>query len=107
VLSIYDVQAARAKREYHEANLAAMREAKEAGALVDRDRVVKLATDAGAAARASLERLPGLSLELAALSDPLAIQAMLAAKINEALADLIDNLRRMAGQVHEDADGNP
>jgi len=107
VLSIYDVQAARAKREYHEANLAAMREAKEAGALVDRDRVVKLATDAGAAARASLERLPGLSLELAALSDPLAIQALLAAKINEALADLIDNLRRMAGQDHEDADGNP
>ncbi len=106
VVSIYDAQAARAKREYHEANLAAMREAKEAGALVDRERVVKLATDAGAAIRSSLERLPGLALELAAMTDPLAIQALLATKIAEALADSVDNLRRMTGRDEEDPDGS-
>lgn len=106
VASIYDAQAARAKREYHEANLAAMREAKEAGALVDRERVVKLATDAGAAIRASLERIPGLALELAAMSDPLAIQALLTTKITEILADSVDNLRRMTGEAEEDPDGS-
>lgn len=107
VASIYDAQAARAKREFHEANLAAMREAKESGALVQRDRVIKLATDAGSSLRASLERLPGLSLELAAMTDANAIQAMLTARVAEILADAADNLRRLAGDADEDGDGSP
>lgn len=92
----YDGPAARAKREFHEANLAAMREAKEAGRLVDRDRVVKLATDAGATCRAALERLPGLSLELAAMSDADAIRVVLVAKVEEILGDLVHDLSAMA-----------
>lgn len=92
----YDAQAARAKREYHEANLAAMREAKEAGRLVDRDRIVKLATDAGATCRAALERLPGLSPELAAVTDANVIRVILAAKVQEILGDLVHDLAKMA-----------
>lgn len=95
VSAAYDGAASRAKRDFHEANLAAMREAKEAGALVDRAGVVQAGTDAGAAARAALERIPGLALQLAALSDPLAIERLLRIKVNESLSDLIDNLRRM------------
>lgn len=105
VASLYDAQAARAKREYHEANLAAMREAKEAGSLVERAAVIKLATDAGATLRSSLERLPGLALELAAVTDANVIQAMLHTKIAEILSDAVDNLRRLAGSVDEGDDG--
>lgn len=104
VTALYDRAAAAAKRETHEANLAAMREAKEAGALVDRERVQKAATDAGALLRTALERLPGLAVELAPMTDPAAIQARLSAAVADALADLADNLRRMAGSAAGEGD---
>lgn len=92
----YDVQEARAKRETHEANLAMMREQKEAGQLLERERVIKAAVDAGAQLRASLERLPTLSLELAAMQDPAQINLRLSQAVADALHDAADKLMTLA-----------
>jgi hypothetical protein len=93
----YDLVEARAKREHHEARLAEMREAKEAGLLVERARVVKAAADAGAVLRQALERL-GVQLapQFAAERDELVIRTRIDAAVAEALADAEANLRRMA-----------
>lgn len=96
-LAPYDRSMAAAKRETHEANLAAMREAKEAGALVERERVARAATDAAAVARTALERLPGLALELAAMTDAAVVRARLTAAVHDVLTDLCDGLRGLAG----------
>lgn len=105
---LYDRALAAAKREYHEAHLAQMREEERAGALVERAQVVRAATNAGAQLRTTLERLPGLSLELAAMTDPMLIRARLTAAVNEALTDLADNLRGLCSGHAEppmDVDG--
>jgi hypothetical protein len=94
--SRYDVQEARAKRETHEANLAMMREQKEAGQLLERERVIKAAVDAGAQLRASLERLPTLSLELAAMTDPAQINLRLSQAVHDALHDAAEKLTLLA-----------
>jgi len=95
----YDVQEARAKRETHEANLAMMREQKEAGQLLERERVMKAAVDAGAQLRASLERLPTLSLELAAMQDPAQINQRLTQAVADALHDAADKLMTLASRT--------
>jgi hypothetical protein len=92
----YDIGAARAKRETHEANIAEMRELRESGNLVERAAVAKASVDAGAVLRQALERLPGLSQELAAMTGPEPIRERLSVVIAEILADLSDNLRRLA-----------
>ena len=101
----YDVQEARAKRETHEANLAMMREQKEAGQLLERERVMKAAVDAGAQLRASLERLPTLSLELAAMQDPAQINQRLTQAVADALHDAADKLMTLASRTdaHEES----
>ena len=102
----YDRALATAKRETHEANLAQMREAKEAGALLERSRVIKAATDSGALVRTVLERLPNLADELFALGSAAAIRARLHGVVSEVLVDLADNLRLMAGAADDDAPGD-
>jgi hypothetical protein len=102
---IYDIGSARAKRETHEANLAEMREAKEAGNLVERERVSKAATDAAALLRQGLERIPGLSQELAAMTGPEPIRERLTVVIEQVLIDLVDNLRRLANPGAPDGRG--
>jgi hypothetical protein len=74
-----------------------MREAKEAGALLERGPVERGATDAAATARAAFERIPGLALELAAMTDAAQVRARLTAAVQEVLTDLADNLRALAG----------
>lgn len=101
----YDRSLAAAKRETHEANLAQMRELREAGSLLERQKVEKGAADAGALVRQALERVPGLALELAAMSDAVAIRNLLSEKISEVLADLSDSLRRLAGSQRDAIDG--
>jgi phage terminase Nu1 subunit (DNA packaging protein) len=94
------ILAARAKREHHEANLAALRERKESGELVALDRVQKAAIDAGALIRSALEQLPGkLGASLAAESDPTACRALLRVEIDAALADLIAHLAALGDTV--------
>lgn len=99
---LYDIQAARAKREHHEANLADLREQKAAGVLLERTRVEKGAADAAAQLRSALEQLPGkLGMQLAAESDPPAVRALLTSAVGEILENLADNLRRAAGDGHD------
>jgi phage terminase Nu1 subunit (DNA packaging protein) len=85
----YDIAEARAKREHHEANIAAMREAQLAGALVERDRVESVLTAVAAQVRANFERLPDKLAELvAAETDPHRCHALLTAEIDLVLEDL-------------------
>jgi phage terminase Nu1 subunit (DNA packaging protein) len=94
------ILAARARREHHEANLAQMREAKEAGQLVEASRVHKAAVDAGALLRGALEQVPGkLGARLAAETDAAACRALLRVEIDAALADLIAHLAALSGTV--------
>lgn len=85
----YDIAEARAKREHHEANIAAMREAQLAGSLVERDRVESVLTAIAAQVRANFERLPDKLADLvAAEADPHRCHALLTAEINLVLEDL-------------------
>jgi hypothetical protein len=99
---LYDIQAARAKREHHEANLADLKEQRAVGALLDRSRVQKAVVDATARLRGDLEQIPGkLSAQLAAETEVTAIRALLTTAIHEALGNLADGLRRMAASAEE------
>jgi hypothetical protein len=85
----YDIAEARAKREHHEANIAAMREAQLGGSLVERDRVETALTGLAAQVRANFERLPDKLAELvAAETDPHRCHALLTAEIDLVLEDL-------------------
>ena len=95
---LYDIQAARAKREHHEANLADLRERKAAGSLLERSKVEKAILDAAARLRSSLEQIPSkLAPQLAAETDQTAVRALLGGALAESLANLADGLRELAG----------
>lgn len=85
----YDIAEARAKREHHEANIAAMREAQLAGDLVERKRVELALTGIAAQVRANFERLPDKLAEvLAAEADAHRAHGLLTAEIDLVLEDL-------------------
>jgi phage terminase Nu1 subunit (DNA packaging protein) len=85
----YDIAEARAKREHHEANIAAMREAQLAGDLVERKRVESALVGIAAQVRANFERLPDKLAEvLAAETDAHQAHALLTAEIDLVLEDL-------------------
>jgi len=89
VAEAYDIAAARAKREHHEANLAEMRERQQAGDLVERAAVEKKVDDASAQIRLALERIPDKIAErVAAESDAHACHTLIAAEIDQVLDDL-------------------
>lgn len=95
---LYDIQAARAKREHHEANLADLRERKAAGALLERTRVEKAAAAVAAVVKGGLEQLPGkLAVPLAAETDVAQVRVLLNAAFAETLANMADALDRMTG----------
>lgn len=93
---VHDIQAARAKREHHEANLAAMREAREAGSLVSAESVARAAADIDAAFAEAAQQLIQLAKELAAESDPVKVRQMIEARVNAALTDAADRLAELA-----------
>ena len=65
----YDLQAARAKREHHEANLAELKERQALGELVEANRVTRAVTTWAAMARAAFEKVPDkVSDSMAAIS---------------------------------------
>ena len=93
---VFDIKQARAKREYHEANIAEMRERKEKSELVEFDYVRKAAIEVGSILRHSLEQMPGkLGVRLAAIADPADCRSVLAHEIDLILSDLSENLRRI------------
>lgn len=86
---VYDIGEARARREHHEANIAAMREAQLAGSLVAIDRVRLALTTLAAEVRNAFERIPDkLAEPLAAESAADQIHALLTGAIGEVLEDL-------------------
>lgn len=94
---LHDIRKARAKREHHEANLAEMRDRREAKQLVERERVKKSVVDAGALLRTALEQIASkLGAQLAVEDDPAVCRALVSAEVDAALEDATANLRRMA-----------
>lgn len=94
--SFYDLQLARAKREYHEANIAEMRERQRAGELVELRDVQLAYTTLAAQLRAALERIPDkLAPRLAAESSANAVHALLVTELDQCLIDMA----RMAEQL--------
>jgi phage terminase Nu1 subunit (DNA packaging protein) len=100
----YDLQAARAKREHHEANLAELKERQALGELVEAPRVVRAVTSWAAMARAAFEKIPDkVSERLAALTDQQECHALLTAEIDLVLADLAAGARAL--RFDENGDG--
>lgn len=94
--SLYDLQLARAKREYHEANIAEMRERQKAGELVELRDVQLAYTTLYAQLRAALERIPDkLAPRLAAETHADAVHALLVVELDQCLIDMA----RMAEQI--------
>lgn len=94
---LYDMQQARAKREHHEANLAALREAEKLGALVAFDDVKRAAAAASAQMAQIIDRLPvRLGDVLAAETDPVRVRQLLEEALAEALGEFADACEAMA-----------
>lgn len=92
----YDLQAARAKREHHEANLAELKERQALGDLVEASRVIRSVTTWAAMARAAFEKIPDKVAErVAAESDAQQCHALLTAEIDLVLADLAAGARSL------------
>lgn len=87
---------AREKRAQAEAAIADMRARRLAGELVDADRVRRAVTAMAAATRAGFDCIPDkLADRLAASADPAACHALLAAEIDQVLADLSNAARNL------------
>lgn len=92
----YDLQASRAKREHHEANLAALKERQMLGELVEVARVRMAVTRLAALARAAFEKIPDRAAErLAAESDAQQCHALLRNEIDLVLSDLASGAQTM------------
>lgn len=92
----YDLQAARAKREHHEANLAELKERQALGDLVEASRVIRSVTTWAAMARAAFEKIPDKVAErVAAESDAQQCHALLTAEIDLVLDDLAAGARSL------------
>lgn len=100
----YDIAEARARREHHEANIAAMREAQLAESLVSIELVRLALTTLAAEVRNAFERLPDkLADPLAAESSADVVHAMLTGAVGEVLDDLGRSISDL--NLSESADG--
>lgn len=100
---MYDLAAARAKRETHEANLAELKERQALGELVEADKIKRSAVTLAAMTRSAFEKIPDkLADRLAAEAEPTACHALLTAEIDQVLADLAASCRNFAAEA---ADG--
>ena len=96
VAEAYDIHRARAKREHHEANLAALKERQQLGELVEVSRVRLAVTKLAAIARSAFEKIPDKVAErVAAESDAHQCHALLCAEIDQVLADLANGARTL------------
>jgi hypothetical protein len=100
----YNIAEARARREHHEANIAAMRESQLAESLVSIERVRLALTTLAAEVRNAFERLPDkLSDPLAAETSADVVHAMLTGAVGEVLQDLSRSVADL--DLSESADG--
>lgn len=100
--TLYDLQLARAKREYHEANIAEMRERQKAGDLVLLSEVHLRYTTLAAQFRAAIERIPDkLATRLAAEADADTVHAMLMTELDQALVDMARMAQQLPDQLVE------
>lgn len=96
--TVYDLQLARAKREYHEANIAEMRERQRADELVELAQVRLAYTTLAAQLRAAMERIPDkLAERLAVEARADVIHTLLLAELDQCLVDM----DRIAGGIPE------
>lgn len=96
IAEAYDIHRARAKREHHEANIAALKERQILGELVEAARVKRAVTTWAAMARAAFEKIPDKVAErVAAEADAQQCHALLTAEIDLVLADLANGARTM------------
>ena len=96
IAEAYDIHRARAKREHHEANLAALKERQQLGELVEVSRVRLAVTKLAAMARSAFEKIPDKVAErVAAESDAQQCHALLCAEIDLVLADLANGARTL------------
>ena len=89
IAGMYDLQEARAKREHHEANIAAYKERQMVSELVVEARVTMAITKLTAASRSAFEKIPDkIADRLAVESDSQRCHALLTDEIYQVLADL-------------------
>ena len=82
------LEISRRRREFHEANLAQLRERQKTGELVDLQEVHLAYTTLAANLRAALERIPDKVAPRLAGAEPEAIHGLLTAELDQALADM-------------------
>jgi len=93
----HDYQAARARREDANADLAEMESATRAGQLMETALVLAAIADAGATMRSHLATLPAiLAPQIAALSDENLVRLLLEDHIEQALGELAEKFAGMA-----------
>lgn len=96
------LEASRRRREFHEANLAEMREQQKAGQLVELAKVHLAYTTLAAQLRAALERIPDkLAPRLAAECDEPAVHRLLTLEVDQALADMAARAQQLPSQLTE------
>lgn len=83
------LESSRRRREFHEANLAEMRERQKAGELVELAQVHLAYTTLAAQLRAALERIPDKVVPRLAAAEPADMYAMLEQEIEQTLMDMV------------------
>lgn len=105
--TIYDLQLSRAKREYHEANIAEMRERQKAGELVELADVHLAYTTLAAQLRSALERIPDkLAPRLTAETDEHTVHALLLAELDQAMMDMAQTAEQLPAKLQAAARNN-
>ena len=101
------LESSRRRREFHEANLAEMRERQKAGELVELREVTLAYTTLAAGLRAALERIPDKVVPRLAAAEPADMYAMLEQEIEQALADMARQAAALPDRLTASAKATP
>lgn len=97
--TLYNMAAARAKREHFDAQLAEMKALRESAALVDAQQMVLAITSAAAQLRMALERIPDkLAGQIAAAPDQRVVHEILTTEIEQVMHAMADGLQTIIQQ---------
>lgn len=97
------LETSRRRREFHEANLAEMRERQKAGELVELQQVHLAYTTLAAQLRATLERIPDKIAPRLAGVEPAVAHDLLTAEIDQALADMVQQAETLPDRLASSA----
>lgn len=96
---LYDIAAARAKREHFDAQLSEMKALRESGTLVDAASIALALTNAGAQLRTALESIPDkLAARIASESDTAIVHELLVAELGVSLQTITACFEDMASR---------